>query len=160
VEVDNIGIGASTVDDRGGGVNLKGERLREFLEKDEVKITIYIKPTERIEIEYFSHLQSLYNYCLTGRFSVEVPSVEGGCDKWELDYIIGKHERYLERHPLTDKTRSHNSIVLEQLGLLYEKKGEYEKAIKNLKKAKEIRFFRQQDLDDQIEKIQKNLGGK
>lgn len=156
-EAVSVGIGASVVDDRGGRVNFKGEKLKEFLGKNKVELTIYSAPVVRTEEEYFSHLQSLYSYCLTGRSSVEIPQVEGGCDAWERDYAIAKHERYLKKYPKTEDTRSHYSIILEQLGLFYEKKGDFEKAITNLKKAKEIRFFRPQDLDNEIRRIQERL---
>lgn len=150
--VETFGVGVSTVDDRGGSTS-----LTQFLAEDKAVVTINIKPEERTESEYFSHLQALYNYCLTGRFFVEVPAVEGGCDAWELDYAITKHEKYLEKYPETEKTRSHFSIILEQVGLLYETKGEYKKAIINLNKSKEIRFFRPQDLDNAIKRIQQKL---
>ena len=156
-EIDSFGIGAITIDDRRGGLALKGEELKDFLKKDTISIQIKIKYIERTEAEYFSHLQSLFNYCLTGRFGIEVPPVEGGCDEWELNFAIFKHEIYLEKHPITEKTRSHNSIILEQLGHLYEKKGEFEIAIKYLTKAKEIRYFRPQDLEHEIERIKKKL---
>ncbi|MGB9715962.1 MAG: hypothetical protein ACPL1G_06110 [Thermodesulfovibrionales bacterium] len=151
-DIETFGVGASTVDDRGGDID-----LRNFLGKDRAEVTIYVKPEERTESEYFSHLQTLYNYCITGRFFVEVPAVEGGCDEWELEYAIRKHERYLENYPKIEETRSHYSIILEQLGLLCEKKGEFEKAIINLKKAKETRFFRPQDLNNEIKRIQQKL---
>jgi hypothetical protein len=95
-EAISFGIGAATIDDRGGRINLKGEKLGEFLGKKKFELTIYSGPVERTEAEYSSHLQSLYKYCLTGRSSVEVPAVEGSCDEWELNYAIAKHERYLE----------------------------------------------------------------
>jgi hypothetical protein len=151
-DIETFGVGASTVDDRGGDINLKS-----FLGKDKADVTIYVKPEERTESEYFSHLQALYKYCLTGRFFVEVPAVEGGCDAWELDYAIRKHEQYLKKYPKTKENRSHYSIILEQLGLLYDKKGEYEKAIINLNEAKRIRFFRPQDLDSEIKRIQQKI---
>jgi hypothetical protein len=134
-EVTNLAIGASTVDDTGGRVNLKEEKLKEILGKKKVEITIYTKPVERTEEEYFSHLQSLYNYCLTGRSSVEVPPVEGGCDEWELNYAIAKHERYLIKHrKLAEEGRSRGyGTALEQLADLYEKKGNIRKAIDTLK---------------------------
>lgn len=158
-EVDSLGIGASTIDDKGGGITLKGPDLKECLKKDLVEVKVLIKAIERTEEEYFSHLQSLYNYCLSGRFGIEVPPVEGGCDDWELNYAIRKHERYLNTSPKTEKTRSHHTIILEQLGHLYEKKGELEKAIEYLRKARVIRFFSPQDLDREIERIQQKLEG-
>jgi len=133
-EAVNFGIGAATVDDRGGRINLKGEKLEEFLRKKKVDLTIYSGPVERTEAEYFSHLQSLYSYCLTGRSSVEVPSVEGGCDEWELSYAIAKHERYLERFWKLLEERGY-STALDQLSYLYQKRGDFEKAIKTLTKS-------------------------
>lgn len=158
-EVDRIGIGARAVDDREGGIILEGVDLKEFLRREIVEIKIEIKPVERTEEEYFSHLQSLYNYCLTGRFGIEIPPVEGGCDEWELNFAIIKHERYLNKNLINEKNRSHNSIILEQLGYLYEKKEKFEKAIENLRRAKEIRFFRSQDLEKEIERIQQKIEG-
>ncbi len=158
-EIDSVGIGVRTIDDKEGGVLLEGKELKEFLRKDIFKVEIRIKYKERTEAEYFSHLQSLHNYCFTGRFGIEMPPVEGGCDEWELNYAIFKHEKYLQKFPLTEITRSHNSIILEQLGRLYEKKGDLRKAITYLQKAKEIRYFRPQDLEHEIEKIRKKLEG-
>ncbi len=121
--IDSLGIGARTADDRGGGITLDGANLREFLAKDIVEIEIKIKPIERTEEEYFSHLQSLYNYCLTGRFGIEVPPVQGGCDEWELNYAIAKHERYLERYRDSIE-KEVNTVIFGRLSYLYEKKGE------------------------------------
>jgi hypothetical protein len=154
----NLAIGASTAEDRGGRINIKNEKLADFLEKSEAEVVIYSRPVERTEAEYFSHLQSLYSYCLTGRSSVEVPPVEGGCDEWELDYAIAKYERYLKIYAKTDQTRSHLSIVFEKLGLLYKRKGDCEKALSNLKTAREMRFFRPQDVDYEINKIRQKCG--
>ena len=175
-EVMSFGVSANTVDWRGGGLEIKDLLGKEGIElviqirsaekDDEEKIISYMKggvkrerAMELIEMEYFSSLQALYRYCNSGRFSVEVPPVEGGCDDWELDYAIAKHERYLGKYPKTEKTRSHYTIILEQLGHLYEKKGKLKKAIEYLKKAREIRFFRPQDLDREIERIQQRLEG-
>jgi len=145
--VESFGVGANTVDDRSASVN-----LLQFLGEGKADITIYLKPEGRTESEYFSHLQALYNYCLTGRFFAEVPAVEGGCDAWELDYSIKKHEKYIGQFSKTEKYRSHISIIFEQLGLLYEKNGEYKNAIINLKKSREIRYFQPQDLDNAIKR--------
>src|SRR3972149_3255148 len=153
-KVDDAVITAHTVDDRIASVRLEGEELKRFLRKDEVNLTLYRKHVKWTEEEYFSYLQTLYNYCLTGRYGIEIPKVEGGCDEWELDYAITKHKRYLEKYPKTEETRSPYSIVLEQLGFLHERKGEHEKALENLKRAKEIRFFRPQDLENEIKRIQ------
>jgi hypothetical protein len=154
-DVESFTINASTLDDKSDGFYLK-----DFEGKNKIEAKLNVKPWKEgieNEREYFSYIQSLYKYCFSGRFGVEVPAIEGGCDNWELNFVIAKHERYLERFSIKDETRSHNSIILEELGLLHEKKGNYEKAIENLKKAKQIRFFRPQDLDNEIKRIQEKL---
>ena len=133
-DVESFGVGASTVDDRGGSVS-----LTEFLGRGKADVTIYIKAdhTKDTEGEYFTYLQGLYNYCLTGRFYVEVPPVEGGCDDWELNYAITKHARYLERYRKyaeEGKARGYFA-TLEQQTYLYEKKGDLNKAIETLKES-------------------------
>ncbi len=72
-----------------------------------------------------------FNYCLTGRFVVEVPAVEGGCDEWELNYAIVKHERFIKRlkKPSDSEKKAIYSNTLNQLGYLYERKADFEKAI-------------------------------
>jgi hypothetical protein len=143
----NFGIGAATIDDRGGRINLKGEELEKFLGKKKVELTIYSGPVERTEAEYSSHLQSLYKYCLTGRSSVEVRPTEGGCDEWELNYAIAKHERYLEGHKdpeiivnppygvsKFDKIIQYSGAI-QQLAGLYEKKGNLGRAVHLLREA-------------------------
>lgn len=144
-DIETFGAGANTVDDRGSSIDLK-----QFLGKRKAEITIYIQPETQTESEYFSHLQALYNYCLTGRFAVEVPAVEGGCDEWELDYVIKKHERYLERweNPQIIENPSYGvskwdriirySGVQQQLGDLFKKGGDYKKALVIFKRVSEF----------------------
>jgi hypothetical protein len=76
----------------------------------------------------------LYSYCLTGRSSVEVPPVEGGCDEWELNYAIAKHERYLEKYKkLAEEGEAKGyGVALENLAYLFEMKGDFKKAIDTL----------------------------
>lgn len=113
---------------------------------------------EEFERSEFASLQGLYRYCQFGRAGIESNlGKPEGCDDWELDFAIKKHERFLERYPLTKEIRSHRSIILEQLGHLYKKKQDYKKAIEYLEKAKEIRFFRQQDLEAEIQQIKQLL---
>ncbi len=132
-DVESFGVGASTVDDKGGSLS-----LMEFLGKRKADVTIYIKPdhTKDTEGEYFTYLQGLYNYCLTGRFFVEVPPVEGGCDQWELSYAIIKHEGFLKRleEPKSSEQKARYSNTLNQLGYLCEKSGDLNKAITIYKK--------------------------
>jgi len=133
--VEDVIIVASTADEKNGFVKLEGEELKKFLGKEAVDLAVYVAPLRRTEEEYFSHLQSLYSYCLTGRFGFEVPPVEGGCDEWELNYAITKHERYLERYKISaeqGKIKGYFAAI-EQLSELLERKGDYKKAIEVLK---------------------------
>jgi hypothetical protein len=152
-------VGISTVDDKGGGVRYfggyykrdfgKGDGdLKEVLRRDAIELNIHIKPVERSESEYFHHLQSLYSYCLSGRFSVEAPAVEGGCDEWELDYVIAKHERFIKRlgEPKTMDQRIHYAGTMKQLAYLYKQKGDYVKALETFKKVKTFEEKRGVDL--------------
>jgi hypothetical protein len=161
-EIDSLGIGARTADDKGGGITLHGANLKEFLGKDMVEIKIEIKPVERTEGEYFSHLQSLYNYCRTGRFGIEIPSVEGGCDEWELNYAIIKHERFIKRlgEPKGMDQRIHYVGAVKQLAYLYKQKGEFQKALDTFLEIRDFDKKRNMDLflkeyDYQINELQK-----
>ncbi len=151
-EVMNFDINAKTFD-RIGGIQFDLNDLK----KKGMVVTIYIRSIEKIyneqyqkylkegikeeraleliERDQFSSLQSLYRYCHSGRFSVEVPPVEGGCDDWELDYAIAKHEKYLKKYRIIaeeGKARGYFA-ALDQLSELYEKKGDFKKAIEPLK---------------------------
>ena len=174
-EVKSFGVGATTSDYRGGGLEIKDKvgawgdvevtiYLSSVDKSDEEQIAAYMKDgvkkeraMEIMEGERFSALQALYNYCITGRFAVEVPAVEGGCDAWELDYAIKKHERYLEKF---GPNSEHAGGTLLQLGYLYKKIGEYFKAIeafkKNLEydKKRNIRF-RRYESENQIIELEK-----
>jgi hypothetical protein len=165
----SLGVGASTADDKGGSID-----LLKFLGKKKAEVTVYIKPEERTEDEYRSHLKALYNYCFTGRFFVEVPPVEGGCDEWELNYVITKHERYLEKYKgpkiieqppygvsKWDKIHKY-SAVLKDLAYLHEKKGDYKKALILFKRAKDFdekhdSSFSTKEYENQIKKLQQKI---
>ena len=144
-EVISLSIGAMNIDNRGGHISYYGGYnkrhfgkgagdLKELLEKDTVEFTIYAKPFEMTECEFFSYLQSRYRYCFSGRLGVEVPPVQGGCDAWELDFAITLHERYLERYKEVVE-KEVNTVIFEQLAYLYEKKGSFEKAIETLRRS-------------------------
>jgi hypothetical protein len=158
-EAESFDISAKTVDSS-GGFEIDINDLR----KKKIEIAIYIRSVEKIyeeqyqkylkegikkeraleliEEDYFSSLQSLYRYCLTGRSSVEVPPVEGGCDEWELDYSITKHEKYLEKYK--DCVKCGYYTALDQLAYLYEKKGDFKKAIETLRER--IAFIERHNL--------------
>ncbi len=168
--VESLSVNASTIDDKSGGFFLTG-----YEGKKGVDITIYVKPWEKglsDEREYFSYIQALYNYCLTGRFGVEIPAVEGGCDEWELNFVIVKHERYLNKYKIIaegGKARGYFA-TLDQLSELYEKKGDFKKAIEPLKEKLRLMEIRgllrfqdwqrdKKDIEKRISDLQKKLEG-
>jgi hypothetical protein len=171
-------VGASTVDDKGGGFRYFGGDYRKHfgegdgnpqkvLRKNAIELTIHVKPIVRTESESFSHLQSLYKYCLTGRFGVEGPAVEGGCDEWELDFAIAKHERYLERYKnpkIIEKPPYgvskwqgiiHYSNVLRCLAHLYKRKGDYKKSLDAFSVV--VEFDKKHDLSFHSEEHQREI---
>ena len=157
--IETFGVGANTVDDRSGSVS-----LIQFLGKAQADVTIYVRPEVRTENEYFSYLQALYNYCLTGRFFVEVPAVEGGCDTWELDYVIEKHERFLTRlkEPKTIDQETYYAGTLKRLAYLYKREGEYKKSLGTFEKLRSFELRRGVDLwskeiESQIAEIEQQL---
>lgn len=157
--VETFGVGANTVADKTGSVS-----LIQSLGKAQVDVTIYVKPEVRTESEYFSYLQALYNYCLTGRFFVEVPAVEGGCDAWELAYAISKHERYLTRlkEPKTVDQETHYAGTLKRLAYLYKREGDYRKSLDTFEKLRTFEARREVDLwskeiENQIAEIEQLL---
>lgn len=166
-EVESFSINASTIDDKSGGFYLKG-----YEGKEDIEVTIYVKPWEKglnDEKEYFSYLQALYNYCLTGRFGVEIPPVEGGCDEWELNYTIAKHERYLDKFKTVVDERGY-STAFDQLAYLYEKRGDYRSAIQTLRKSITIMEIKgllrfevwqrnRKEIEWKINELQKKLEG-
>ncbi len=140
-EVESFSVNANTIDDKSGGFYLKRE---EYIGKKQIEVVIYVKPWKKgltDEREYNSYIRALYNYCLTGRFGIEVPPVEGGCDEWELDFAIAKHERFLKRlgEPKTMDQRTYYTGTMRRLAYLYKKKGDYKKAIETFKKVKEFK---------------------
>jgi hypothetical protein len=165
-EAISFGIGAATVNDRGGRINLKREKLEEFLRKKEIDLTVYSRPVERTEAEYSSHLQSLYNYCLTGRSSVEVPPPDDRCDEWELDYAIAKHEGFLKKleEPKTMDQRIHYAGTMKQLAYLYKVKRDYKKSLETFHKVKSFEEKRGVDLwlrelEHEISDLQQKMKG-
>jgi hypothetical protein len=93
------------------------------------------------------------------------PPVEGGCDDWELDYIITKHERYLEKTRELDTIELGTQLVgtMEQLAYLYKRKGDYKQAFELFNGAIELQKRRGsnygiREYENQITELKKLLG--
>jgi hypothetical protein len=139
MDVEGCRVSVETTDDRQGEVNPLPSLWKWWAE-----VTIYVKPTTMTEGQYDSYLQSLYRYCIMGRSGVEVPAVREGCDAWELDYAIAKHERFikkLERLEAVDQ-KTYQWGTRRNIAYLYKQRGDYEKALstfEELKKSDEKR---------------------
>lgn len=176
-EVENLIITVWTLDQRGviklGVDRLKGRRVEVVIYAEDVEELMNRKladlPVEKREMERlrseFSSLQSLYEYCETGRFGIEVPAVDGGCDEWELNYAIKRHERFLAKYkgPKTRDQKLYYSAIKSQLGYLLRKKGDYLSALRIFQELKEFDEERKvklwlRDYERQIKELKELLG--
>ncbi|MBI4686038.1 MAG: lipoprotein [Nitrospirae bacterium] len=162
--VERLSVSVAAIGKRGG------LSLKELREKD--SLNIYLKPlTLKNELETekggSSEIRWLYEYCLSGRIGLSIPIVEGGCDNKELNLTIAEYERYLEKfkkYGEEGKVEGY-SVYLEQMAYLYEKKGDYERAIETLQQT--IAFmerhnlqFGKADIEWKIKKLQQKLDKK
>jgi len=187
-KVEHFNMSAETIDDRIGGFGLK-----DYEGKDVIEVIIYVKHLEvvindrdylhsghslflgslawesykkgNIEETIHWYLRSLYDYCFWGRFSNELPVVKEGCDEWELNYAILKHERFLKRlgEPKTMDQRTYYSATLRHLGYLYKRKKDYKNALDafeklvDFNKKRNVMIFMSQD-ESQIREVREILG--
>lgn len=128
-----------TIDDKQGEMDLKPS-----LWKWKAEVTVYLKTTTMTEVQYNAYLQSLYSYCTIGRSGVEVPPVREGCDTWELDYAIKKHERFIQKLVMLSVVDQNTNLwgTRRNLAYLYKQGKDYKKALnifEDLRKADEKR---------------------
>ena len=135
MDVEGCRVSVETIDDKQGEIDIVPAfwKLR-------TEVTVYVKPTNMTEEQYNTYLRSLYDYCTTGRSGVEIPTAREGCDAWELDYAIAKHESFLKR--LGQLENSDKQIryagTLQHSGYLYKKRGDYKKALDTFAAGKEF----------------------
>jgi len=141
--VKELSAGAETIDDRFGRFP-----LREYEGRERLDIILKIRPVERKEDDYYHHIKNLYYDCLMGRRGITIPIRRDGCDEWELNYAITKHERFLSRleEPNTIDRETYYAHTMRQLAFLYRKKGDYKKALDLYMKIREFDKNRNVDL--------------
>jgi hypothetical protein len=134
LEVGNFSVSATTIDDRSGGFYIK-----DFKWKSLIEVTLLVKTWEgtKNEQDYFSYIQSIFSYCFSGRIGIEVPPVDGGCDDWELNLAIAKHEHYLKKF-MPEIERKGYSNAFGQLAELYEQRKDIAKSVETLKMSIEV----------------------
>lgn len=187
-KVKYLSISAETIDDRMGEIVFKG-----YEEKANKKLVIYVRPWDEIlykkdsypnlyelfqyssvEIErdglnpekaYAYYLGGLHNYCFYGRLSYELPALKGGCDEWELNYAIVKHERSIKKieEPKTMDQEIRYARLMRQLGYLFKRKRDYENALKTFEKVhdfstkRNLKYFIK-DYEREIKELQEKIG--
>jgi len=129
-KIESLNIAARAITSK--GYISEGIGLVEIDEKKQ--ILIYLKPPKDAQY-YRSAITGLYDYILDGRLGVSVPIVpeEERVDVYDL--AIEAYERYLEKYGQTD---SYYNDALRELGYLYKKRGDYERALKVFKRVKEF----------------------
>jgi len=165
-----IAISVYTLDLKEAHLYLKWKELKGKLKKD---IKIYVKPIEKLCEEYWtgshSHMvdeQKLMEGVRSDYFSLARGAAdyiglnERKYDEWELNYAIKINEAFIEKYePVENVYSSEWDITLENLGYLYTKKGDYEKAIEYYEKTIEYELrhnFTTKDVEYLVKKI-KNL---
>ncbi|NIT03403.1 hypothetical protein GTO10_00450, partial [Candidatus Saccharibacteria bacterium] len=90
---------------------------------------------EEFERSEFASLQGLYRYCQSGRAGIETNLEKPeGCDDWELDFAIKRHEMYLKKYK-NDIEKEVNTVIFDHLANLYKRKGDIKKAINTLQES-------------------------
>lgn len=143
MDVEGCRVSVETIDDKQGEIDLMPS-----IWQWKVEATVYVKTTTMTEEQYNAYLRSLYDYCTTGRSGVEIPTVREGCDAWELNYAIMKHESFLKRLAQLDDSdkQIRYAGTLKRLAYLYKKKGEYKKALETFIAGREFDMQRNIDL--------------
>jgi hypothetical protein len=127
-------ISVRTFEDKRAEMNLIKE-IRKF----NLKLTLPVEYSAMGEGEINNDLGHLSTYCETGRLIGEWPPVMGGCDKWEIDYIINANLRLIDRlgEPKDIRQETDLSGSLACLARLYKKKGDYRKALEYFVKVRD-----------------------
>jgi hypothetical protein len=114
--------------------------LSKDLKKWSLNATIPVSYQKKRGEERFRELQNLYHYCIEGAFLLVGPPVAGGCDKWELDYMIAELEKYIKdvSKPNNLSEETNYPICLYYLALLYERRTDFEMALTAFKTARDF----------------------
>ena len=109
----------------------------------------------------------LGRYCDSGRYYFARPFVEGGCDNFEADYVIHALLKVIESigSPKNIDQETYYAGALSSLGYLFEKKGEYQKAIGYFTAVRDFDTQRNVDInlrlyDTHIKELKEKLNAK
>lgn len=102
-----------------------------IVRKVAVNVLIPVKHISMTQKQTKEELGWLGRYCDSGRYYFSRPFVERGCDNFEADYVISEFLKVVESigSPQNIDQETYYAGALASLGYLFEKKGEYRKAI-------------------------------
>jgi len=148
---------------------MDGKRAEVDLTKDWWKrvllVSVPVEYIERTTFQISSELAGLSSYCTYGGYFFVQGDRTQRCDKWELEYVIAHHERFLKANSELRNVdqRTYFSTVLYRLALLYKRKGDLNKALQLFKTGQAFDMergisFNQRSYSDQISEIEQILG--
>jgi len=156
----NLNLTVRVMDGKRAEVNLTNDWWKRF-----IFMTVHTKQDERNFEELRSELRNLFTYCKDGLFFPVYRYGSQICDAWELDYTIVVHENLIKKldAPRNTKQDAFYAGAMGALVNLYERKGDYKKALEALitardveKKYKSDLSRYQQTIDVIEEKLKKN----
>ena len=132
--INRVEVSARTFDDLYAEKDITG-----ILSKKPVTVTLVVRLFKRSTENELHDTNQLYHYCKTGRYMFESPPVKGGCDAWELDYVIAKAERLRSglHSSFANGPKTYCGGVAGRLGYLYELKKDYSRALTFFKEARD-----------------------
>jgi hypothetical protein len=96
-----------------------------------LSVFVPVKNISMTQEQIKKELGWLGTYCDSGRYYFARPFIEGGCDSWELGYLIDKVELLQAKltNPKNASEIAEHSNGLQMLAYLYKRKGDYRKAL-------------------------------
>lgn len=118
-------------------------------------IAVSVKQDERNFEELRSELTNLFTYCTDGLFFPVYRYGSQTCDAWELDYTIVMHENLIKKlgEPRNTKQDAFYAGVMGGLANLYERRGDYKKALEALTTIRDIEKKYKSDLSRYHQRI-------
>jgi hypothetical protein len=102
-----------------------------------LSVTIPVKYEERKIEDTRDELSKLSGYCIGGMY-FPIHSPGASCDEWEINFVIGEYEKLIKSFTNLQESdqREYYPSALYSLALLHRKKGDYQKALDLVEKAK------------------------
>ena len=114
--------------------------LSKYLKKWSFSLDIPVRQEDRKPEDTNRELSNLFTYCTNGLYFPVYSYGSELCDEWELEYTIAENERFVrELHEPRDALqRTYYVAALGGLAYLNQRKGDYEKALDYIIKARDF----------------------